>query len=226
LILAIPTLSILPTIVKERPENQSKVDSKINLDVFRNKNNNMLFLSTFCALTGFGVFMPMMGGYMNEHLKFHLNFTGSLVAVFGISSVVIGILTSMMLNKLNITIKKLFGAGMIIFSAALFGGSFLTENCYCWYTITIFVSFGFILTQVSSYTIIARLAPEGKLGEYMGWLNMFFSLPQLLVLIFGGWLIDAGFGSYLYIVASIILLIGFVAVTQIKLPTATIHQEN
>ena len=226
LILAIPTLSILPTIVKESPENQSKVDSKINLDVFRNKNNNMLFLSTFCALTGFGVFMPMMGGYMNEHLKFHLNFTGSLVAVFGISSVVIGILTSMMLNKLNITIKKLFGAGMIIFSAALFGGSFLTENCYCWYTITIFVSFGFILTQVSSYTIIARLAPEGKLGEYMGWLNMFFSLPQLLVLIFGGWLIDAGFGSYLYIVASIILLIGFVAVTQIKLPTATIHQEN
>ena len=226
LILVIPTLSILPTIVKERPEKQSKVDSKLNLDVFKSRSNNMLFIATFCAMTGFGVFMPMMGGYMNEHLEFNFEFTGALVTVFGISSVVIGLATSVALKKLNITIKKLFGAGMIIFSAALLGGSFLTESCYCWYTITIFVSFGFILTQVSSYTIIARLAPEGKLGEYMGWLNMFFSIPQFLVLIFGGWLIDAGFGAYLYVVASAILLVGFVAVTQIKLPTTTTHQEN
>jgi len=226
LILALPTLCILPTIVKERPENQSKVNAKLNLDVFRSRSNNMLFLATFCAMTGFGVFMPMMGGYMNELLGFNLKFTGSLVVVFGISSVVAGIAISLALNKFDITIKKLFSAGMIIFSAALLGGSFLTENCYCWYTITICVSFGFILTQVSSYTIIARLAPEGKLGEYMGWLNMFFSIPQFLVLICGGWLIDAGFGAYLYVVASIILLIGFVAVTQIKLPTTTIHQES
>ena len=86
------------------------------------------------------------------------------------------------------------------------------------------MSFGLILTQVSSYTTTARLAPEGKLGEYMGWLNMFFSIPQFLVLIFGGWLIDVGFGSYLYVVASVILLIGFVSVTQIKLPAT--HLEN
>jgi len=62
IILALPTLCVLPTIIKERPENQSKVDSKLNLDAFKDKNNNMLFLATFCAMTGFGVFMPMMGG--------------------------------------------------------------------------------------------------------------------------------------------------------------------
>ncbi len=85
---------------------------------------------------------------------------------------------------------------------------------------------GFILSQVCCYTLIAHLAPTDRLGEYMGWMNMFFSLPQLIILIFGGLLIDNGFAPYLYITASIILLIGFVAVTQIKLPTTTSHQEN
>ncbi|WP_256868918.1 MFS transporter [Francisella sp. Scap27] len=226
LILIIPTVAILPTIVKERPENQTKNESKLSLNVFKNKNNNMLFLATFCAMTGFGAFMPMMGGYMNEYLSFNINFTGSLVVAFGVSSVIIGFCTAIALKRLNITIKKLFGGGMLIFAISLFGASFLKEDCYCWYTVTVFVALGFILTQVSSYTIIARLAPDGKLGEYMGWLNMFFSLPQLLILISGGWLIDAGFGSYLYIIASIILFIGFIAVTQIKLPTETIHQES
>ena len=64
---------------------------------------------------------------------------------------------------------------------------------------------------------MAKLAPTEKLGEYMGWLNTFFSLPQFMILIFGGILIDAGFAPYLYVTASIILAIGFIAALMINM---------
>lgn len=216
-ILILPTIIVLPGVIKERPERQTTNTNKISLNVFKDRDINLLFITTFCALTGFGAFIPMMGGYMNEHLDFSLSFTGSLVAVFGISCMAIGFIVSAIMHKTNITIKKLLCGGMIIFCISLTGGAFLQESCYCWYTVTIFVAFGFILTQVAIYTIMAKLAPTEKLGEYMGWLNTFFSLPQFLILIFGGILIDAGFAPYLYVTASIILAIGFIAALMINI---------
>ncbi|MFT4693481.1 MAG: maltose/moltooligosaccharide transporter [Francisella sp.] len=223
ILLIIPTISVIPFLVKERPENQITSSFKLSFDIFNNKNINYLFLATFCILTGFGAFMPMMGGYMNHYLGFSKSFTASLVMFFGIGSVVVGIFTTFFINSIKVC--SLFKVGTIVFAVSIFLSSFLTTETYLWYVITLAIATGFILSQVCCYTLIAQLAPTDRLGEYMGWLNMFFSLPQLIILIFGGLLIDNGFAPYLYITASIILLIGFVAVMQIKLPT-TIHQES
>ncbi|WP_150466800.1 MFS transporter [Francisella sp. SYW-9] len=220
LLLIIPTLSVIPFIVKERPENQMTSAFKLSFDIFSDKNINLLFLATFCMLTGFGAFMPLMGGYMNHHLGFSKDFTASLVMTFGIGSVIVGLLATTIINLIKV--ENIFKIGLLIFAIALICGSFLTKENFLWYIITFVVAMGFILSQVSCYTLIAKLAPKDRLGEYMGWLNMFFSLPQLIILICGGVLIDSHLAPYLYWIAGIILLIGFVAVTQIK----TNHQEN
>jgi predicted MFS family arabinose efflux permease len=203
-----------------RPENQMTSAFKLSFDIFSDKNINLLFLATFCMLTGFGAFMPLMGGYMNHHLGFSKDFTASLVMTFGIGSVIVGLLATTIINLIKV--ENIFKIGLLIFAIALICGSFLTKENFLWYIITFVVAMGFILFQVSCYTLIAKLAPKDRLGEYMGWLNMFFSLPQLIILICGGLLIDSHLAPYLYWIASIILLIGFVAVTQIK----TNHQEN
>ena len=156
---------------------------------------------------------------MNHFLGFSKDFTASLVMIFGVGSVVVGILTSIISL---IKVENIFKIGLLIFAIALICGSFLTKESFLWYIITFIVATGFILSQVCCYTLIAKLAPKGRLGEYMGWLNMFFSLPQLIMLICGGLLIDSHLAPYLYWIAGTILLIGFIAVTQIK----TNHQES
>lgn len=213
-LLIIPTILVVPVIIKERPENQITSSFKLNLDVFKNRNINFLFLATFCTLTGFGAFMPLMGGYMNHHLGFSKDFTASLVMFFGIGSVIIGLLATTIINLIKV--ENIFKIGLLIFSISLICGSFLTTESHIWYIITFAIATGFILSQVSCYTLIAKLAPNDRLGEYMGWLNMFFSLPQLIILICGGILIDSSLAPYLYWIAGIILIIGFIAVTQIK----------
>lgn len=214
LLLIVPTLLIIPFIVKERPENQMTSAFKLSFDIFSDRNINLLFLATFCTLTGFGTFMPLMGGYMNHHLGFSKDFTALLVMFFGIGSVVSGILATTIINLIKV--ENIFKFGLLIFAIALICGSFLTTESYIWYVITLAVATGFILSQVSCYTLITKLAPKDRIGEYMGWLNMFFSLPQLIILICGGFLIDSNLAPYLYWIAGIILIIGFIAVTQIK----------
>ena len=219
LLLIIPTLSVIPFIIKERPENQMTSAFKLSFDIFSDKNINLLFLATFCSLTGFGAFMPLMGGYMNHHLGFSKDFTASLVTTFGLGSLIVGLLATTIINLIKI--ENIFKIGLLVFAIGLICGSFLTKESFLWYIITFIIATGFILSQVACYTLIAKLAPKDRLGEYMGWLNMFFSLPQLIILISGGILIDSHLAPYLYWIAGIILLIGFVAATQIKVN----HQE-
>ena len=214
LLLIVPTIAVIPFIVKERPENQMTSAFKLSFDIFSNRNINLLFLATFCMLTGFGAFMPLMGGYMNHYLGFSKDFSASLVMFFGIGSVIVGILATTIINLIKV--ENIFKIGLLVFAIALICGSFLTTESYLWYIITFAVATGFILSQVSCYTLIAKLAPKDRLGEYMGWLNMFFSLPQLIILICGGLLIDSNLAPYLYWIAGVILIIGFIAVTQIK----------
>lgn len=51
------------------------------------------------------------------------------------------------------------------------------------------------------------IAPRQRLGEYQGLLNLFISLPQFLVMIIMGELIDRGLASYLYPIATIMAVL-------------------
>ena len=214
IILFVPTILIIPFTVKERPENYTSSAYKIRFDVFKDRNINLLFISTFCFLFGFGAYMPLMGSYMNHFLGFSKDFTSELVFIFGLTCMIVGIFATIFLNKFSA--KKLYIIGMLLFAVGIGVGSLFRIQNDIFYIITVMVAFGFIFCQFASYTLVAKFAPANRLGEYMGWINLFFSLPQFIIMIGGGIVMDIGIGNILYPVAALILLFGAYQISKIK----------
>ena len=206
LLLFVPTIIVIPFIIKEKKENYTVSTYQFKFDIFKDKAINKVFISTTCFLFAFGAFMPMMGSYMNNHLGFSKEFTSHLVMIYGIGCVIVGIFSTIFLSKIKQ--NYVFIAGLTLFAIGLLIGCFCHTENKIFYLIAFIVSAGFILCQFGSYVLIAQLAPQQRLGEYMGWLNLFFSLPQFVIMLGGGYLVDLGLGNYIYPIAVIILIIG------------------
>ncbi|MBK2125610.1 MFS transporter [Fangia hongkongensis] len=214
-VMLLTTIVVIPFVVKEKKDNYAVANYRFSLNVFSDKRINLVFAATFCVLFAFGAYIPLMASYMNHYLLFSESFTSSLVLTFGIFCVIAGFLATVFLS--NYSPKWLMFVGMLLFALALLYASFVHSESGVFYAISAVVAIGFILCQVSCYTLVSILAPKGRLGEYLGWLNLFFSLPQFIIMIVGGLFVDMGYGGWIYPIAVILLLLG--ALMLLRLPS-------
>lgn len=77
------------------------------------------------------------------------------------------------------------------------------------------IGIGFIAIQITTYSILAEIVPPERLGEFMGMMNLFISLPQFLANNIMGKLLDVfGYGVYFPTACGAMIIAGLIVMAS------------
>lgn len=202
---ALGILSVLAgaLFIKENPEKYSK-PAKVTFDFMKYPSVIRLFLSVFFVFLSYGCITPFFVKYCSQQLCFTEGTANIGLFVLTIVGALFAVPAGILSDKINRRFVLLIGTA--IFTIGLILATFV-RNVTSMYVLLSLIGIGFICIQVTIYAILAQIAPEGRLGEFMGIMNLFISLSQWIATSAMGFLLDsAGFGYYFPIAAVIMLI--------------------
>lgn len=210
LMLIIPAFSVLPWLLKERPEriSESKVETKgFRFDFHKYPRVLQLFITATTFYAAYACIIPMLTPYFSNTLGLDKESIAIAMTIFAFVSIFYGIFASKLNDLFNH--KKVLIAALGIFAIIVMIGNFVNSatELYCFMGLA---GIGYLATQIALYTYLPEVAPEGRLGEYQGLLNLFISASQFILMPLLGELIDLGLHTFLYPFATIMIIISFV----------------
>ncbi|ENM5770293.1 MFS transporter [Vibrio mimicus] len=206
LCLVLPCVAVLPWLVKERPENiVLSTNYKLGFDFIKRPRALQLFFAAFCIFGAYGCLVPMLVPYFNQHLGFSKDTVAFGMTLYSIAGIIYGLFVGRFNDKFDKNKVYLCASG--VFLLAIFCGNLITHSRAAFYLFIAVAGAGLMASNIAIYTLLPNIAPRQRLGEYQGLLNLFISLPQFLVMIIMGELIDRGLASYLYPIATIMAVL-------------------
>ncbi|MCP4177734.1 MAG: SLC45 family MFS transporter [bacterium] len=228
IIMIISTLLIVPTVVKERPENYTKREKqKFSFEFLYNKEVLKLFFITFlffAANTG----ISQMGTSL--FVKTY-HFTEHVVGRFAIFNTTAGLIFGISafkyidrFSKKNIFIFATLG----LVACNIFLVTFLHTGASVWilYSWTFMYGIFFLAGNICMYSTLALVAPPNKLGWYMGLLNFAVALPQFLMSDIYGHILDSGNAEWIVPMIIVFYLIACITALTMKIKEPGIIKKN
>lgn len=206
LFLIVSTFSVLPKILKERPENISTAPAcKLSFNFVRYPRVLQLFAATFCFFAGYGCLVPMLTPYFVNHLHFAKESVGFAMTIYAFASIFYGIFASRVNDVFDK--RKVYLTAVCCFFIVFVCGNFIHQSTTALYIFMGFAGITFLATQIAIYTLLPEVAPRERLGEFQGLLNMFISLSQFIIMLAMGKVMDLGGSDYLYPIGSVIVFL-------------------
>jgi predicted MFS family arabinose efflux permease len=209
LFLIIPTFLVLSNIIKERPENIRTVEKyKLGFHFIHYPRVVQLFLATFCFFAGYSCLVPLLTPYFVNYLHFNKESISYAMTIYAASSIVYGIFASHVNDKFNR--HKVYLLAISSFFIVFISGNFIQSSHLALYIFMGACGITFLATQIAIYTLLPEISPRERLGEFQGWLNMFISLSQFMMMIIMGYVMDHGGAKYLYPIGSAIVFLAII----------------
>ncbi|MGL4759885.1 MAG: MFS transporter [Sarcina sp.] len=212
ILLLIPTLLAM-FLIKE-DNSKFKKPSKISLDFLKNTAAMRVFMTAFFFYLGYGLVMPFMIPYFEKVSHFSSSNISAALAVFTFMGLIFSYFVGRWCDKANKQI--ILFVACAIYGIGFFVGIFAFSLPVLW-VFTLLSGIGFVILQVVFYALIPDLAPEEKLGEYMGINNVFLCIPQIIGNQVGGHLLSSGHERLLFPFAVVSLVVACIIIGAGKL---------
>lgn len=209
LLLAIPTLLVIPFGIKENKfsvKKQSTEKIKYKFDLFKHKSATQLFFAVLFLYLATGPISAIMTPYFVKYKGFSEQTLAHALGIGGLTGLITTVVLSKFIDKVNP--RKLF-QGLLIFDIFVFAfGSMISKSIPAFYMFHMMVGLMGVSYPIM-FTLLPRVAPQERLGEFQGFLNMFLSIGDFTMTICNGLLIDAGHPDLVLKVEIIFVVIAF-----------------
>lgn len=213
------TLFVVPGIIKERPENYiAHKKLSFSIEFFTNKNVLGLFVITFLFFASNTVIIQMGTSIFVKSYHFSENTIGKLGMLQSIASLIYGVAVFKLIDKFNHKyILSISALGLCATYFYFFLFLHQGVNLLVLYAGVFVYGLFFIAGIICIYTIGSMVAPKDRLGEFIGWINIFIALPQTIFVYVFGYIIDVGHPHLPLFIAAIFYLIAFGVTMLLKL---------
>ncbi len=208
IMLTAPVFIVLPWLVKERPDRikecSSAIEQRFVFDFYKYGRILQLFITATCFYAAYACVVPMLTPYFSKTLGLSKENIATAMSIFAFVSIFYGIFA----NKVNdwFNRKKVLIFTLLIFCFVVAFGNYVNSPTKL-YIFMGAAGMSYLSVQIALYTYLSEVAPNGRLGEYQGLLNLFISVSQFILMPLLGKLIDIGLYSYLYPFATIMSIL-------------------
>jgi len=210
-ILGLVTVIITVFLVKEDTSKYEK-PKKVTFDFIKFPSVVKLYLSVFMVYMSFGFITPFFVKYCTTSLKISNVDANNALLILTLMGAVFAVPIGKMADKIEK--RKVLLLGVVLFAVSLGIGAFVTSKLGLFIMMAI-IGIGFIAIQITTYSILAEIVPPERLGEFMGMMNLFISLPQFLANNIMGKLLDVfGYGVYFPTACGAMILAGLIVMTS------------
>lgn len=182
-----------------------------------NRSIVLVYLASFGAFASFYLLLGVIPLFAVEHG--HGDFGGAIsTAVFMLATVLAELVTTRVMRAIGT--KNVLAIGVTLMTVPVFA-MLLDASLALILVVSVIRGVGFAFVVVASSTMVADLAPEGKRGEWIGLYGVVVSIPSIVFLPFGVWLIgQVGFPVLFVVAGSCAVFAVITAVVRIPVPTA------
>ena len=182
-----------------------------------NRSILLVYLASFGAFASFYLLLGVVPLFARE--QGHGDFGGAIsTAVFMLATVLAELVTTRVMRAIGT--KYVLAVGVALMTVPVFA-LLLDPSLVLILIVSIVRGIGFAFVVVASSTMVADLAPEGKRGEWIGLYGVVVSVPSIVFLPFGVWLIDhVGFAALFVAAGSCVVFAVITAVVRIPVPVA------
>jgi len=194
--------------VKEKP-NQSQKTNKLSFDFMKYPSVMKLYLSVFFVFLSYGCITPFFVKYCSTILKFSETSASTGLLLLTLAGAVFAYPIGVLSDKTER--RKVLLIGAFIFAVSLLTATFV-KSVLGMYIVLSLIGIGFIAIQITIYAILAEIVPPERLGEFMGFMNLFISLGQFISNNLMGSILDKLGFTYFFPAASVLMFIAVIII--------------
>lgn len=210
-ILGLVTVIITVFLVKEDTSKYEK-PKKVTFDFIKFPSVVKLYLSVFMVYMSFGFITPFFVKYCTTSLNISNVDANNALLILTLMGALFAVPIGKMADKIEK--RKVLLLGVVLFAVSLGVGAFITSKFGLFIMMAI-IGIGFIAIQITTYSILAEIVPPERLGEFMGMMNLFISLPQFLANNIMGKLLDVfGYGVYFPTACGAMIIAGLIVMAS------------
>lgn len=206
---SIALISVVSTLffIQEKP-GVGKAKEKLAFDFVKFPSVMKLYVSVFFIFMSYGCITPFFVKYCTTVLHFPQSTASNGLLLLTLAGALFAYPIGILSDKIER--RKVLLLGAIIFALALFVATFV-KTTLLMYGVLAVIGIGFIAVQITIYPILSEIAPPERLGEFMGFMNLFISLGQFISNNLMGYVLDrAGFTWFFPTAAALMLMAGLV----------------
>ena len=182
-----------------------------------NRSIVLVYLAAFGAFSSFYLLLGVVPLFAKEYGHGSSGAANS-TAVFMLATVLAELVTTRVMRVIGT--KYVLAVGVALMTVPVFALLFDTSLGLI-LIVSAIRGIGFAFVVVASSTMVADLAPEGKRGEWIGLYGVIVSVPSIVFLAFGVWLVDqVGFSVLFVIAGSCVVFAVLTAVVRIPVGVA------
>ena len=173
-----------------------------------------LFAVAFFVFLCFGTITPFFVGYTREYLKLPNpeNVASNALLALTVAGAIVAYPTGLLADKIGH--RRVLKYGSLVFAVGLLTIALIGKTSFGLYAGMAIIGVGYIGLQITSFSILAEIVPAQRLGEFIGLMNLFISLPQFIGNNVMGYVIDSfGYGVFMPIAFSLMLVATILTLT-------------
>ncbi|WP_027308142.1 MFS transporter [Caloramator sp. ALD01] len=210
-ILGLVTVVITVFLVREDTSKYEK-PNKVSFDFIKFPSVLKLYLSVFMVYMSFGFITPFFVKYCTTNLNISNSDANNALLILTLAGAVFAVPIGKLADKIEK--RKVLLLGVVLFALSLALGTFVKNKAALFVMMTV-IGIGFIAIQITTYSILAEIVPPERLGEFMGMMNLFISLPQFLANNIMGFMLDRfGYGVFFPTAAVAMVIAGLIILTS------------
>lgn len=210
-ILGLLTVVVTVFLVREDTSKYEK-PKKVSFDFIKFPSVVKLYLSVFMVYMSFGFITPFFVKYCTNNLNISNSDANNALLILTLAGALFAVPIGKLADKIEK--RKVLLLGVVLFALSLALGTFV-KNKTALFAIMAVIGIGFIAIQITTYSILAEIVPPERLGEFMGMMNLFISLPQFLANNIMGFMLDRfGYGVFFPTAAVAMVIAGLIILTS------------
>ncbi len=215
----IALVSVLSTLffIHEKP-GEGKKTEKLAFDFVKFPSVMKLYVSVFFVFVSYGCITPFFVKYCTSILNFSQATASNGLLLLTLAGAIFAYPIGVLSDKMER--RKVLLIGTLIFASALLVATFV-KTMLLMYLVLACIGVGFIAIQITIYPILSEIVPPERLGEFMGFMNLFISLGQFISNNLMGYVLDRAGFTWFFPTAALMmfiacLMIGFSRFEKIK----------
>lgn len=206
--IGLATVLIGICLIKE-PIKDTKKPSKLSFDFIKNPSIMKLYISVFFVFMSYGCITPFFVKYCSIKLNFSPDVASTGLLVLTLAGALFAYPIGVLSDKIER--RKVLLMGTLVFAIGLFIAIFATGVASMYMTLSL-IGIGFIAIQITIYSILSEIVPPERLGEFMGFMNLFISAGQFISNNAMGYILDKLGFSYLFPIASGLMFLSVIVI--------------
>ncbi|MFZ9034514.1 MAG: MFS transporter [Francisellaceae bacterium] len=210
LFMAVPMLILMLGVVKEAPvvKGQMQVPKKLQFDLLSHPRALQLFIAVLFLYLATGPINAIMTPYFVKYIGFSKETLAQALGLGGLIGLLATGSISFFIDRFNP--KRLF-QGILVFNLVVFlVGTLISssQQLVLFYVFNVLIGIMGVSYPII-FTLLPRVAPEGRLGEFQGLLNMFLSIGDFAMTLGIGLLLESGHNHWVLKIEMVLVSIAF-----------------